>query len=244
MPPRASRLSPPGFFVTGTDTGIGKTLMACALLHAFAARGLRVAGMKPVAAGATRTLEGLVNEDVAQLRGASSVMAAPQAMNPYCFEAPIAPHLAAQQAGVAIELDVIVAAYRQLSAQSDLVVVEGVGGFGVPLNERETGCDLARYLGLPVILVVGLRLGCLNHALLTAQAVRAAGLRLAGWIANRVDPAMAAADLNVGALRERLDAPLFADVAFSHAPEAARVAALFDLERLIGSAARGQRRSL
>jgi dethiobiotin synthetase len=232
MTPHASRPTPRSFFVTGTDTGVGKTLVCCALLYGFAALGKSVIGMKPVAAGAIRSADGMVNDDVALLRAASNVEAPPQLVNPYCFEPPIAPHLAAEHAGAAIELATIVSAYRQLAALADIVIVEGVGGFCVPLNREEDGADLAQRLGLPVILVVGLRLGCLNHALLTAQAIRAKGLLLAGWIANRIDPALAAADENVSALAERLSAPLLGKVKFAVAPDSRRIAALIDLPRL------------
>jgi dethiobiotin synthetase len=136
--------------------------------------------------------------------------------NPYCLPLPLSPHLAARAAGVRIEIDHLLQCYRALAAQSDVVVVEGAGGFCVPLNEQHTGADLARALGLPVVLVVGLRLGCLNHALLTQEAIRARGLRLAGWVANRIDPSMQAAEDNIATLRERLDAPLWA--ALPHRP--------------------------
>ena len=232
LPPHASRLTPHGFFVTGTDTGVGKTLICCALLHGFAASGKSVIGMKPVAAGAVRIARGLINADVALLRAASNVDAPLALVNPYCFEPPIAPHLAAEQAGAAIELATIVSAYRQLAAVADIVIVEGVGGFCVPLNRSEDSADLAQRLGLPVILVVGLRLGCLNHALLTAHSIRAQGLTLAGWIANRVDRAMAAAERNVAALAERLAAPLLGVIEFTTAPDPGRIAAQLALSRL------------
>jgi dethiobiotin synthetase len=232
MTPDASRLSPHGFFVTGTDTGVGKTLMACALLHGFAQQGWRVAGMKPVACGVVRSTRGLINEDVALLRAAGNVEAPLQLVNPYCFEPPIAPHLAAEQAGVTIDLTHIAQAFERLAAAADVVVVEGVGGFCVPLNHSEDSADLAQYLGLPVILVVGMRLGCLNHALLTAHAIRARGLRLAGWIANRIDPAMAAVEENITTLAERLAAPLLGEVEFTLAPDPQRVAVLLDLSNL------------
>jgi len=222
-----------GYFITGTDTGVGKTLMTCALLHAYAGKGRRVVGMKPVAAGAVRGPEGLINEDVVRLRAASNVDAASKLINPYCFEAPIAPHLAAEQAGVVIELATIDSAFRQLAAAADLVLVEGVGGFGVPLNRGEDSADLARCLGLPVILVVGMRLGCLNHALLTAQAMRASGLKFAGWIANHVDPEMLAAQRNVAALAERLPVPLLADIHFMPQPDPQHIAALLELPNLL-----------
>ena len=228
----ATQSAPRGFFITGTDTGVGKTVLACALLHAFASSGKRVTGMKPVAAGATRGAAGLINDDVTMLRSAGNVDAAPDLVNPYCFEPPIAPHLAAEQAGVTIEFDRIVNAYERLAACADLVIVEGVGGFCVPLNHSEDSADLALRLGLPVILVVGLRLGCINHALLTAQAINAKGLVLAGWIANRIDPAMSEAEGNVAALRARLQAPLLGSIDFLPAPEPRRVAGKLDLTLL------------
>ena len=227
----ASRTAPNGFFITGTDTGVGKTLIACAMLHAFARTGRRVAGMKPVAAGAAQSVEGLVNDDVAQLRAASNVQAALALINPYCFAPAIAPHIAAAQSGVTIDLNHIAQAYAQLAAAADTVVVEGVGGFCVPLNDDEDTADLARHLGLPVILVVGVRLGCINHALLTAQAIRARGLRLAGWIANRIDPDMPVAGENVAALAERLAAPLLGEIEFTVAPDPRHVAGLLDLSK-------------
>ena len=202
-----------GYFVTGTDTGVGKTTFAAALLRAFRAEGLRVAGMKPVAAG---TVEGK-NEDVEALIAASSPGLEPNLVCPYLFEPPIAPHIAAAEAGVRIDLEVIEQSYSVLVSQFEILVVEGVGGLRVPLNEREDTADLAQRLGLPVILVVGMRLGCLNHALLTHEAIATRGIPLAGWVANRIDPQMARADENRAALAERLDAPLLADVPYGAA---------------------------
>jgi len=228
----ASRLAPHAFFVTGTDTGVGKTLIACALLHAFAARGLRVSGMKPVAAGA-RVHDGqLLNNDVEQLVAASNVRAPLAAINPYCFEPPIAPHLAAQQAGVEIDTGHIAACFRELAQFADAVVIEGAGGFCVPLNVHETSADLVQRLGVPVVLVVGMRLGCLNHALLTAQAVHARGLELAGWVANHVDPAMAHANENVSTLERRLNVPLLARIQYAENPDPRTVARNMDLDAL------------
>lgn len=221
-----------GFFVTGTDTGVGKTLVSCALLHGFAALGKSVVGMKPVAAGASLTVEGWLNDDVARLRAASNVAAPLRQVSPYCFELPVAPHLAAQRDGVEIELAAIMRAYHALAAQADIVIVEGVGGFCVPLNRDHDSADLAVELALPVILVVGLRLGCLNHALLTAQAIRARELTLAGWVANRIDPAMTFAEQNLAALAERLAAPFIGDVEHASAPEPRRIAARLDVARL------------
>jgi len=232
LAPHASPLTPHGFFITGTDTGVGKTLVACALLHALAGAGRRAVGMKPVAAGATRSAEGLMNDDVRLLRAAGNVSAALRLVNPYCFEPAVAPHIAAAQAGITIDLVDITHAFAQLAAAADVVIVEGAGGFCVPLNGREDAADLAQALGLPVIMVVGVRLGCLNHALLTAQAIRARGLKLAGWVANRLDPAMAVAAENTRALTERLAAPRVGEIEFMAAPDPSRIASLLDLSSL------------
>ena len=213
-----------GYFITGTDTGVGKTLVASALLHAFAGRGLKAVGMKPVAAGCEATPAGLRCEDVASLMAASSVVAPVELVNPYALVPPVAPHIAAAQAGLEIRIDVIEQAFRALSAMAEVVVVEGVGGFVVPLNAREDTADLAQRLGLPVILVVGLRLGCLNHALLTAQAVKQRGLTLAGWVANLVEPGMPAQQENIQALKDRLPAPLFGILPHYGTPAAALAA--------------------
>jgi dethiobiotin synthetase len=217
-----------GLFVTGTDTGVGKTLFTCALLHAYASKGLRAVGMKPVAAGAVRENGVLVNEDVAAMRAASNVAAPLELVNPYCLEPPIAPHIAAAQASVTIDAERIAASYERLAGLADRVVVEGAGGFLVPLGADVDTADLARRLALPVVIVVGMRLGCLNHALLTAAAVRVAGLRLAGWVASHVDPDMLYADENVEALKARLDAPLIARIPYTHAPDAASLAHYVD----------------
>lgn len=202
-----------GFFVTGTDTGVGKTTFAAALLRAFRAEGLRVAGMKPVAAG---TVDGK-NEDVEALVNASSPGLEHRLVCPYLFEPPIAPHIAAAEAGVRIDLTIIEQTCSVLVSRFEILVVEGVGGFRVPLNEREDTADLAQRLGLPVILVVGMRLGCLNHALLTREAIAKRAIPLAGWVANRIDPRMARVEENRIALAERLDAPLIADVPYGAA---------------------------
>ena len=211
------------FFVAGTDTGVGKTFFSVALLRRFGALGLRAAGMKPIAAGCQQGR----NEDVEALLSASTPGLERSLVCPYLFEPPIAPHIAAREAGVQIDLGVIEAAFRQLQSQAEALVVEGVGGFRVPLDERLDAGAIPQRLGLPVILVVGLRLGCLNHALLTQEAIEAEGLAFAGWVANRIDPAMARARENVETLRERLRAPLLAEVPFG-APSGLPVA----LERL------------
>lgn len=201
-----------GYFVTGTDTEVGKTLVSCALLLHLRTRHARVVGMKPVAAGTVPTPDGDDNEDAQALRACGSIRVPRALDNPYCLPLPLSPHLAARAAGQRIELPLLVQRYHELAAQADAVVVEGAGGFLVPLNERDTGADLAQALALPVVLVVGLRLGCLNHALLTAEAIAARGLTLAGWVANRIDPQMQSQDDNIATLRERLGAPPWADV--------------------------------
>lgn len=218
------------FFVTGTDTDVGKTLIGCALLHGFAARGKRVVGMKPVAAGCD---DDGVNEDVRLLRAASNVLASGGQINPYCFERAVAPHLAAGFAGVRINLERIVISCRELETQADVVIVEGAGGFCVPLNDGQDSVDMAMKLNLPVILVVGMRLGCLNHALLTVQAIAASRLTLAGWVANGVDGQMAMPDENIHALRQRIDAPLLGIVPYHQAaPDAREVAGYLDITPL------------
>jgi dethiobiotin synthetase len=213
-----------GIFVTGTDTGVGKTLISCALLHGYAASGKVVVGMKPVAAGCEPGPEGLHCDDVARLRQASSVRAPRELVSPYAFEPPIAPHLGAEEAGVVIELEHIRRAYRALAELADVVVVEGVGGFRVPLNLHQDSADLASLLALPVVLVVGMRLGCLNHALLAAEAIAVRGLPLAGWVANRIDPEMSRFDASLDALQQRLGAPLLGVVPHEARPEPASVA--------------------
>ena len=207
------------FFVVGTDTGIGKTHATCALLHALARRHARVCGMKPIAAGGVQTAEGFSNEDSIAHRAASTVRVPPELDNPILLPEPLSPHLAAARAGQAISFDVVLNAVAELRKRTDALVVEGAGGFLVPLSETQTGADLAVALQLPLVLVVGMRLGCLNHALLTAEAIRARGLVLAGWIANRVDPGFLCPDENLAYLRTHLGAPLWADLPFSTHPD-------------------------
>ena len=209
-----------GCFVTGTDTGVGKTLVSTGLLHALAPHHRRVVGMKPVAAGVVPWGEDWASEDAIALRSASTLSVAPELDNPVLLLDPLSPHIAAERAGVQIDIAAIVRSYQALAAQADAVVVEGAGGFHVPLTDTQTGADLAQALALPVVLVVGLRLGCLSHALLTAEAIRARGLVLVGWVANRVDPEMEAADENIGYLRARLGVPLLAEVPYQDLPDA------------------------
>lgn len=219
-------------FVTGTDTEIGKTLVSGALLHTLGQAGVRAAGMKPVAAGAEERGGVLRNEDVDFLYEAAPLKLPRELTTPYLFRTPAAPHIAAALECQPIEPRRIVAAYEQVRAQAEAVVVEGVGGWRVPLTNSYDTSDLARQLGLPVILVVGLRLGCINHALLTAEAIAARGLRLAGWVANTVDPAMGHADGNVEAIAARLDAPLLGRVPRLDQPSAAAAAACLDLGKV------------
>ncbi|MDE1545306.1 dethiobiotin synthase [Dechloromonas agitata] len=219
----------PAYFLTGTDTEIGKTFITCALLHRARRDGLRAAGLKPVAAGTDAS--GL-NEDVENIRAASNIDLPRHLINPYCFAPAIAPHIAAAEAGVTIDLAPIRAACETARQQADLVIVEGVGGFCVPLGENQGSDDLAVTLGLPVILVVGMRLGCISHALLTAEAIAARGLPLAGWVANRIDPAMSRFEENLATLQSRLAAPLLGVV--PHAP-AGGAAGAADFLRLPGA---------
>lgn len=231
-PPLDHRPPSAAFFITGTDTGVGKTLVTAALLHAFAALGRQVVGMKPVAAGADREGDVWINEDVRLLRAASNVTAPAEWVNPYLFRDPIAPHIAAERKGVTIEIPRIRAALEALRGQAELVLVEGVGGFRVPLSADTDTADLAQVLDLPVILVAGMRLGCLNHVLLTMEAIQSRGLRLAGWVANRIDPDMAAYDENLAALRQRIGAPLLAELPVMALADPARAAGYFPPVRL------------
>lgn len=201
-----------GLFVTGTDTGVGKTRVAVALIHALRAHGLRVVAMKPVSAGCA---PGELNEDVVALMQAANVDADVRDVNPYAFAEPVAPHIAAAAAGMRIDLEVIAAAYARLAVQADAVVVEGAGGWRVPLNEREDMADLAQRLGLPVVLVVGLRLGCLNHASLTLESIVHRRLQWAGWVGNHVDSTMQQVSQNVAALHRLLPGPCLGIQEFS-----------------------------
>ena len=202
-----------GVFVTGTDTGIGKTWVSVGLLHGLRRQGLRAAGMKPVASGCDRAADGSwVNADALALRAASSGDPPYDAINPYALADPIAPEFAAERQGVAIELAVIRDGYRRLAASADWVVVEGVGGWRVPLSSVLTTAELVAALDLPVVLVVGLRLGCINHALLTAEALAADGVHCAGWVANRVDALYNTTAETLATLSARLAMPLLGEI--------------------------------
>lgn len=194
-------------FVTGTDTEIGKTLVSATLLTKLADAGYRAAGLKPIAAGTLAGAPTRTNEDVEQLRAAASVDLPLDTVCSWLLDAPMSPHLAAAREGVTITLPPILDAFAHARSLADAVVVEGVGGFRVPLSDDFDTAEMAVALGLPVVLVVGLRLGCLNHAALTAEAIAARGLHLAGWVGNVVDPAMAGLDDNVATLRRWINAP-------------------------------------
>jgi dethiobiotin synthetase len=220
-----------GVFIAGTDTEVGKTRVAVALVRALVGEGLKVAVMKPVAAGAVETAEGLRNADATDLSAASNVKAPYKSVNPFCLAEPTSPHIAARSAGIRIDLSIIQREFAQLETAADLVVVEGAGGWLAPISDTHSMADVAAALDLPVILVVGLRLGCLNHALLTSQAIHASGLRLAGWVANHLQPRFEHAAENIALLERRLPAPLLESVAF----DASAFVTVTAVERLKGS---------
>jgi dethiobiotin synthetase len=203
------------FFVTGTDTGVGKTRIATALCLAFAAAGRQVAAMKPVASGCARTPEGLRNDDALALLDAMTIRARYAEVNPYAFEPAIAPHIAALEAGCSIDFDVLDRSYERLALQSDVTIVEGAGGWLAPLDAERTFADLAVHWQLDVVLVVGLRLGCLNHALLTVEAIQRRGLRLAGWVGNSVDPEFERREENLRTLHSRIASPCWGTFPYS-----------------------------
>lgn len=196
-----------GIFVTGTDTGVGKTLVAAGLVRGFVDQGLRVSVMKPVASGSERTAEGLRNEDALALMAASNVSAPYERVNPYCFEPPISPHIAADEAGIRVDLAQIRRSFEALAASSDWIVAEGAGGWLAPIGPATSIRELALTLHLPVVMVVGFRLGCINHALLTKLAIEAHGAEFAGWIGNAIDPAMARRTENLETLIRLLGEP-------------------------------------
>jgi dethiobiotin synthetase len=206
-------------FITGTDTAVGKSLVAASLLRALQAQGLRALGMKPVASGCAMTAQGPRNEDAELLRTHGSGAPDYNLVNPCALPEPIAPHLAALHAGVTITLPPLLGAYAALSAMAQCVIVEGVGGWAVPLSPALMQANLVRALKLPVILVVGLRLGCINHALLSARAIAGDRCELVGWIGNSLDPDMACVEENVATLRERLPAPCLGLLPYARTPD-------------------------
>lgn len=234
-PAAASSGLPPRFscFVTGTDTEIGKTLISSAMLHALVQSGVRACGMKPVAAGTELGDDGTWhNDDCDRLAAAGNVHLPQSITTPFLLKEPAAPHIAAELEGIVISPVPILAAYVEINAASDAVVVEGVGGFRVPLNDEFDTADLAEQLALPVVLVVGLRLGCISHALLTVEAIQARGLTLAGWVANETQADMAFADDNVLALEQRIPAPYLGRVPRLDEPGAEAAAEYIDFTQL------------
>ncbi len=231
--------APLSCFITGTDTEIGKTLLAAALLRGLADRGLRTAALKPIAAGAFERDGIWCNEDVDQLAAAATITLPLSISTPYLLKEAVAPHIAAAHAGITLDIDTIVGHHRDALRVADVVVVEGVGGFRVPLSGTCDTADLALALRLPVVLVVGMRLGCINHALLTADAIAARGLPLAGWIANHIDPSMRCADENLAAIQLWLmrehRAPLLGRVAHLALPTPEAAAAALDLDLLLAA---------
>src|SRR3977135_1449897 len=211
-----------GIFVTGTDTAVGKTVVACGLARGFRARGARVAVMKPVSSGATRTPEGLRNADALALIEAAQATTPYALVNPYCFEPPISPHIAAKEAMIEVDIATIRRNFEALAADADWVVIEGAGGWFAPISERQTMADLVCALAVPALMVVGVKLGCLNHAQLTRLALEArgvGGLSSAGWVASGADPAMARTAENLASLERLLGEPALAVAACQ--PEAA-----------------------
>ncbi len=222
------------FFVTGTDTEVGKTTIAAGLLHAARMSGLTTAACKPVASGCEMTAAGLRNGDALALLAECTLPLRYEQVNPLAFEPAIAPHLAAREAGVDLSVAALAEPVRRILAlQAQFSLVEGAGGWRVPLAGQEALSDLAVQLGLPVILVVGVRLGCINHALLSAEAIERDGLRLAGWVANIVDPTMSRLEENLATLAERISAPCLGRVPHLRSPSPAEVARHLELSQLL-----------
>lgn len=197
-----------GFFITGTDTHVGKTTITRAMMHLYADSGNRVMGMKPIASGCDMTTQGLRNDDALHLIDASSTKLEYEMVNPYAFQAAIAPHIAAKKENTVIDIQHLIRMFSRIKQHADITFIEGAGGWLVPINEQQTLADFAIHLGLPVILVVGVKLGCINHALLSQLAINNSGLTIAGWVANRVDPECLNAEENISYLTDKLDAPL------------------------------------
>jgi dethiobiotin synthetase len=222
-----------GLFVTGTDTGVGKTCVAAGLVSLLGRHGYRTCVMKPVASDSRWTQEGLRNDDALQLMQHANCDAPYEMVNPYVFEPPIAPHIAAREAGVTIDIPGLVTTAGQLAVRCDYLVVEGVGGWQVPINDQETMADLARALNLPVILVVGMRLGCLNHALLTVDRIRADGQELAGWVANFLNVDFSRSEANLRTLQQHISAPLLGVLPYHRQTTPEEMAARLDIDVLM-----------
>ena len=225
-----------GYFIAGTDTGVGKTRITCALIHALQKHGSTVIGMKPVASGCEQTPDGLRNEDALLLQSQSSIDLPYESINPYAFELPVSPHIAAEKAGARIQIEVIHKQMLLLMEGADCLMVEGVGGWHVPLcdqkGDQSNTEDLAIALGLPIILVVGMRLGCLNHALLTYEAIIRSGLRCAGWVANQIDPDFTHLQENIETLKAQFNAPLIGVVPFQEPIETEQISNFLDISLL------------
>ena len=223
-----------GFFITGTDTDAGKTVVSCALLYAASQLGYPTLGLKPIAAGCEYHQQGFCNDDALALQRYSSINADYKIINPVALKPAIAPHIAARQAGISLDASALARHCQEaLSSQSALAVVEGAGGWLVPLNDEQTMADLAYALKLPVILVVGMRLGCINHALLTVAAIKHSGLTLAGWVANQLDPNMSVFDDNVTTLKQRISAPCLGVVPFMPKLSIEQAAIALDIGKLL-----------
>ncbi|MGH1461486.1 MAG: dethiobiotin synthase [Neptuniibacter sp.] len=221
------------FFLTGTDTDVGKTVVAAGFLAAANAKGLTSMGLKPISAGCERTDQGLRNDDALKLQDAASIKLPYEQINPITFEPPVAPHIAAMQEQRMLSADRIAAMCKGVLMQpADFAIIEGAGGWRVPLSHRETFANIAKQLNFPVIMVVGMKLGCINHALLTAESIARDGLKLAGWVANRVDPDMACYEENAATIEMMLRAPLLAEVPYIRELSAEKVAKYLDLDKL------------
>ncbi|GGD10954.1 dethiobiotin synthase [Halopseudomonas salina] len=222
------------YFVTGTDTEIGKTTIACGLLCAARRTGLTTAAAKPVAAGCERTSEGLRNEDALALQAQCDPALAYELINPVTLEAAIAPHIAANEEGANLTVELLAGGCLQVfDRKAEFTLVEGAGGWRVPLNPEQTLADLARELRVPVIMVVGMRLGCINHAILTAEAIAADGIELAGWVANQVDPDMSRPQENLATLKKLIQAPYLGYVPWLEDATADLVADFLDITPLV-----------
>lgn len=223
------------YFITGTDTEVGKTWVSCALVNLAAQQDFKALGLKPVAAGAEHEFDGqLENEDALALLSASNVKIPIRELNPVCLPEPLSPHISAERAGAELSVEHVQTALSGgLSVNTDLTLVEGAGGWRVPINNHETMADLAKALSLPVILVVGMRLGCLNHALLTAEAIRADGLQLAGWVANELSTDMPAIEENVATLKRHISAPMLARFSFGQVLDVSIESHGLDINKLV-----------
>ena len=218
-----------GYFITGTDTGVGKTCVALALMNKLKQQGKIVGGMKPVSAGCTHTEKGLRNNDAVQLQNESSIAIPYEIVNPYAYEPPIAPHIAAQQVDEYIAIEQVTKCYQQIDNETDVTIVEGAGGWLVPINDSENMADIAVRLQLPVILVVGVRLGCLNHALLSVASIKASGLTLAGWVGNLISEDMPASQNNIDSLKNFIPAPLLGVIPYQSTATPEKIANYIDL---------------